>query len=238
MEQSPLASVLGHLAQTAERQTQLQQALPVGGPLLGRRPGGHAGATRLRDRLGLSPEEHRRRFQALAFIDGVRPFTYAQQLRDQARRWLGPERNTQEEIVEQVGLERFVEGLPTRTSTWIRYHQPGSLSAAVNIGEGHLAPPLSDRRPPIPQTGAAGLQPDRPIPGPRARWGGGPSQEQAHSAPSHPIPQKGTQTAGEACWRCRQPGHLRIRGGGGRFSTRGPSAEIPTGGRFPPRAVS
>ena len=124
MEQLPLASVLRHLAQTAERQTQLQQALPVGGPLLGRRPGGHAGATRLRDQLGLNPEEHRRRFQALAFIDGVRPFTYAQQLRDQARRWLGPERNTQEEIVEQVGLERFVDGLPTRTSTWIRYHQP------------------------------------------------------------------------------------------------------------------
>ena len=30
MEQSPLASVLGHLAQTAERQTQLQQGLTGG----------------------------------------------------------------------------------------------------------------------------------------------------------------------------------------------------------------
>ena len=109
-----------------------------------------------------------------------------------------------------MALERFVEGLPTRTSTWVRYHQPGSLSAAVNIAEGHLAPPLSDRRPPIPspRTGAAALQRDRPTPGPRARWGGA-SQEQAHSAPSHPIPQTGTQTAGEACWRCGRPGHLR-----------------------------
>ena len=112
--------------------------------------------------------------------------------------------------MEQVALERFVEGLPTRTSTWVRYHQPGSLSAAVNIAEGHLAPPLSDRRPvPSPRTGAAALQRDRPTPGPRARWGGGPSHEQAHSAPSHPIPQTGTQTAGEACWRCGRPGHLR-----------------------------
>ncbi|CAL8370618.1 unnamed protein product [Boreogadus saida] len=42
--------------------------------------------------------------------------------------------------------------------------------------EGHLAPPLSDRRPPIrsPRTGAAALQRDRPTPGPRARWEGGP----------------------------------------------------------------
>jgi hypothetical protein len=167
-------------------------------------------ARAIRDRLGLNPEEHRRRFRALAFTDGDRAFIYAQQLRDQARRWLGPEQNTPEDIVEQVALERFVEGLPTRTSTWVRYHQPGSLSAAVNIAEGHLAPPLSDRRPiPSPRTGAAALQRDRPTPGPRARWGGGPSQEQAHSAPSHPIPQTGTQTAGEACWRCGRPGHLR-----------------------------
>ena len=50
----------------------------------------------IRDRLGLNPEEHRCRFRALAFNDGDRPFTYAQQLRDQARRWLDPERNTQE----------------------------------------------------------------------------------------------------------------------------------------------
>ena len=51
-------------------------------------------ARAIRDRLGLNPEEHRRRFRALAFNDGDRPFTYAQQLRDQARRWLAPEQNT------------------------------------------------------------------------------------------------------------------------------------------------
>ena len=179
MEQSPLASVLGHLAQTAERQTQLQQAQngvlvelarslatdrEAMRELLG--SGERGGETRpwqhiyvpkmgeaddpeafletfrgvaevsewppqewahrllplltgeaqlaahslpaaaqnnfnlvaraIRDRLGLNPEEHRRRFRALAFNDGDRPFTYAPQLRDQARRWLDPERNTQE----------------------------------------------------------------------------------------------------------------------------------------------
>ncbi|KAK0145667.1 SCAN domain-containing protein 3 [Merluccius polli] len=95
----------------------------------------------IRDRLGLTPEEHRRRFRALPFAEGDRPFTYAQQLRDQARRWLGPERNTPDEIVEQVALERFIEGLPARTSTWVRYHRPENLQAAVNIAEGHLVPP-------------------------------------------------------------------------------------------------
>ena len=187
MEQSPLASVLGHLAQTAALQTQLQQVQnevlvelarslatdrEAMRELLG--SGERGGETRprrhiyvpkmgeaddpeafletfrgvaevsewahrllplltgeaqlaahslpaaaqmdfdtvaraIRDRLGLNPEEHRRRYRALAFTNGDRPFTYTQQLRDKARRWLGPERNTPEEIVEQVAL-RDVDG--------------------------------------------------------------------------------------------------------------------------------
>jgi hypothetical protein len=35
----------------------------------------------IRDRLGLYPEEHRRRLRALAFSEGDRPFAFAQQLR-------------------------------------------------------------------------------------------------------------------------------------------------------------
>ncbi|CAL8371991.1 unnamed protein product [Arctogadus glacialis] len=46
----------------------------------------------IRDRLGLYPEEHRRRFRALAFSEGDRPF--AQQLRDQARSTLCLDRST------------------------------------------------------------------------------------------------------------------------------------------------
>ncbi|KAK0142845.1 SCAN domain-containing protein 3 [Merluccius polli] len=167
----------------------------------------------IRDRLGLTPEEHRRRFRALPFAEGDRPFTYAQQLRDQARRWLGPERNNPEEIVEQVALERFIEGLPARTSTWVRYHRPENLQAAVNIAEGHLVPPPTDRRPPVPtpspRTGAAALRGYKPTPLPRARWRGGPSQEQTHESPSPPFPQAGDQTAREGCWRCGRPGHIR-----------------------------
>ena len=76
----------------------------------------------IRDRLGLYPEEHRRRFWALAIREGDRPFAFAQQLMDQARRWLVPDRNTAEDLVEQVALERFVDWLPSRTSAWVRYH--------------------------------------------------------------------------------------------------------------------
>ena len=52
---------------------------------------------------------------------------------DQARRWLVPDRNTAEDVVEQVDLERFVEWLPARTSAWVRYHRPEFLGW---IGQG------------------------------------------------------------------------------------------------------
>ena len=84
-----------------------------------------------------------------------------------------PDRNTPEEVVEQVALERFIEGLPARTSAWVRYHRPESLSAAVNLAESHLQPPPTAQRPstPVPRTGAAALRRDRPSPAPRARGG-------------------------------------------------------------------
>ena len=88
------------------------------------------------DRLGLHPEEHRRRFRPLSFAEEDRPFAYAQQLRDQARKWLVPDRNTPEGVVKLITLERFIEGLPARTSTWVRYHR----SAAVDLAESHLPP--------------------------------------------------------------------------------------------------
>ena len=36
-------------------------------------------------------------------------------------------------MVEQVVLERFIEGLPARTSAWVRYHR--------DLVESHLPPP-------------------------------------------------------------------------------------------------
>jgi hypothetical protein len=126
-------------------------------------------ARAIQDRLGLYPEEHRRRFRTLAFTEGDRPFAFAQQLRGQARRWLVPDQNSAEDVVEQVAQERFVEGLPTRTSAWVWQH----LSAAVDLAESHLQPPPTAQRPPtpVPHTGAADLCRDRPSSAPRARGG-------------------------------------------------------------------
>ena len=112
--------------------------------------------------------------------------------------------------MEQVALERFVEGLPARTSAWVRYHRPESLSAAVDLAESHLQPPPTAQQPPtpVPHTGAAALRRDRPSLAPRERVGV-PVPERAHESPPTPTPQTGAQTAGEGCWGCGRPGHFR-----------------------------
>ncbi|KAK5866487.1 hypothetical protein PBY51_020675 [Eleginops maclovinus] len=71
------------------------------------------------DRLGSTPEGHRRRFRALPFEDAGRPFSYAKQLLDAARRWLQPGMRSAEDVMEQVALEQFVAGLPSSTANWV-----------------------------------------------------------------------------------------------------------------------
>ena len=97
MDQSPLANVLGHLAKVSRwpRQERAHHPLPLltgeaqlaahSLPAASQR-GYEAVARDIRDRLGLYPEEHRRRFRALVLAEGNRPFAFAQQLRDHARR--------------------------------------------------------------------------------------------------------------------------------------------------------
>ncbi|KAK0150821.1 hypothetical protein N1851_008055 [Merluccius polli] len=54
----------------------------------------------------------------------------------------GPERNTPEEIVRQVALERFIEGLPApNVHLGPGTHRPENLQGAVNIAEGPPGPP-------------------------------------------------------------------------------------------------
>ncbi|XP_062420426.1 uncharacterized protein LOC134132719 [Pungitius pungitius] len=88
------------------------------------------------DRLGLLPEDHRRRFRSARMGPEDRPFAYGQRLRDAAARWLQPNgAGTASEVVEKVVLEQFVEGLPARTAAWVRYHRSPTLQAATTLAE-------------------------------------------------------------------------------------------------------
>ncbi|KAK5861614.1 hypothetical protein PBY51_022996 [Eleginops maclovinus] len=131
------------------------------------------------DRLGSTPEGHRRRLRALPFEDAGRPFSYAKQLLDAARRWLQPGMRSAEDVMEQVALEQFVAGLPSSTANWVQCHRPASLEAAVVLAEDHLSLPRRSmkeepRQPVVP----AG----RPVPAPRRRF------PTAAAAPPSPQP--------------------------------------------------
>ncbi|KAK5852368.1 hypothetical protein PBY51_023840 [Eleginops maclovinus] len=128
------------------------------------------------DRLGSTPEGHCRRFRALPFEDAGRPFSYAKQLLDAARRWLQPGMRSAEDVMEQVALEQFVAGLPSSTANC---HRPASLAAAVVLTEDHLSLPRQSmkeepRQPVVPA--------DRPVPAPRRRF------QTAAAAPRSPQP--------------------------------------------------
>ncbi|XP_061582743.1 zinc finger protein 213-like [Cololabis saira] len=167
------------------------------------------------DRLGRSPEDYRRRFRELKLGPTDRPYTFAHQLHDAAVRWLRPgETEGEKRVVQQIVLEQFVQGLPTRTAAWVRCHRPGTLQEAITLAEDHLAV--------HPAAAAAAGPAARPIPAPRRRFAaaGGPPTNN-HASPfsppqsSHPVPPApadpagAPQTPGQGCWRCGQPGHIR-----------------------------
>ncbi|KAK0136850.1 Zinc finger and SCAN domain-containing protein 23 [Merluccius polli] len=136
------------------------------------------------DRLGLSAEDHRRRFRGGKLGPAERPFIFAQQLKDAATRWLQPGGSAGEgRILEKIVLEQFVEGLPAATSDWVMCHRPADLAGAITLAEDHLA---------ILSRGRA--QEGRP----------GPAATGAAS-----DPQRAPQAAGQECWRCGQLGHFR-----------------------------
>ncbi|XP_034006684.1 uncharacterized protein LOC117498597 [Trematomus bernacchii] len=187
------------------------------------------------DRLGSTPEGHRRRFRALPFEDADRPFSYAQQLLDAASRWLQPGVRSAEEVVGQVALEQLIAGLPSSTANWVQCHRPANLEAAVVLAEDHLSlPRRSVKEEPRPPAVSAG----RPIPAPRRRFPGAaalppppphgpnPAAPTLHPqalpyppvfispqgpayASGRPAPRGAPQTPGLDCWRCGQPGHFR-----------------------------
>ncbi|XP_064205608.1 uncharacterized protein LOC135262523 [Anguilla rostrata] len=183
------------------------------------------------DRLGYSPEEHRRRFRETALAGEDRPFAYAQRLLDMARRWLRPEIRSADEVVELVALERFIDGLPAETANWVRCHRPTGLAAAVTLAEDHLAlyprGQSQQQQQQQQQQGRADTAPrrralPRSLPSPLSS--SLPRAQTSAFSRNNPFvsvspapgsvaagydPQRAPQTPGPGCWRCGQPGHLR-----------------------------
>ncbi|XP_062418320.1 uncharacterized protein LOC134129059 [Pungitius pungitius] len=156
------------------------------------------------DRLGLLPEDHRRRFREARLGPEDRPFSYGQRLKDSAARWLLPNGpGGAQAVMEKVVLEQLMVGLPERTAAWVQCHRPPTVEAAVTLAEDHLAV--------HPSGGGRQLRPaERPTPAPRrATLPPAYSPRTAADGGAIPDPQGVSQTPGQACWRCGQPGHLR-----------------------------
>nr|XP_061820110.1 uncharacterized protein LOC133608675 [Nerophis lumbriciformis]XP_061820111.1 uncharacterized protein LOC133608675 [Nerophis lumbriciformis] len=135
------------------------------------------------DRVGSSPEDHRRKFRAMKLGSEDRPFVLAYRMRDAATRWLQPN-GLDPKMLESIILEQFIDALPARTSAWVRYHSSPDVKTAVKLAEEHLAV----QREATPKTA------ERPTPAPRRRlaplWGGWRRRPGSsdHARPSHPEP--------------------------------------------------
>ncbi|KAM9699282.1 uncharacterized protein ACNS7B_003496 isoform 2-T2 [Menidia menidia] len=177
------------------------------------------------DRLGMSAEDQRRRFREAQLGPEGRPFSFAQQLRDAATRWLQPgEAAGEQRLVEAVVLEQFVAGLPASTADWVRCHRPADLAAAVTLAEDHLAvvslrqtpggepsapPTPAPRRRSAPAPSPGPPMTARPFPAPRSRCSTPPQVQVPAATGAAPHPQGVPQAAGQECWRCGRPGHFR-----------------------------
>jgi len=85
------------------------------------------------DRLGLTQEGHRQRFQGIWWEGGTRPFALAHQLLDAAGLWLLPGERSAQQVVEEVVCEGFLWALPPSTAKWVTCHRPASLEGEITL---------------------------------------------------------------------------------------------------------
>lgn len=85
--------------------------------------------------LNLCPEVHSRRLQEIDFGPDLHPRLVDQQIRAAGLRWLCPEAQTKERIVESALVEHYVAILPFKQKNWVLCHQPATLEEGVTLME-------------------------------------------------------------------------------------------------------
>lgn len=86
----------------------------------------------------LTAETHRQGFRHFCYQDAKGPRGTCQQLQELCHRWLKPESQSKEQILDLLILEQFLVILPQEMQEWIRERGPESCDQAVALAEEFL----------------------------------------------------------------------------------------------------
>lgn len=86
----------------------------------------------------IAAETHRQSFRHFCYQDTEGPRGTCQKLQELCHRWLRPESQTKEQILDLLVLEQFLVILPQEMQSWIRERGPETCDRAVALAEEFL----------------------------------------------------------------------------------------------------
>lgn len=105
---------------------------------LGSREGRDDGKGKEESQHMLSPEEERLQFRHFAYEEAGAPQEAYSQLHKRCHRWLRPEKQTKERILDILILEQFLTVLPQEMQEWVAESSPETCAQAVALAERFL----------------------------------------------------------------------------------------------------